>query len=290
MKLPNYTHKISESIIHKNLYLRYGKLIIFGILTNYIINEIIKKSNFDNYKTTNYIVYHLVTSISRIVINLSITRAEAFIYNFIFSLFSQVNSIYLGGLGGGSSEIINENSLLDKNSLFNELENLKHKIITKVTTIINKWLSIPNHSIDDLNKILEENKLIEKNEVNEENNFNLINQIIPVNITNSKYFIAYNKILNSLPYKLSAKLNNHIISIITELEQLNQQINQEYNTIITYTKIVSGIKQDQSDNIIDLNSLTTNSMDGYILNYKKLIKAKNNTSKQIKLILKNLLK
>ena len=64
-------------------------------------------------------------------------------------------------------------------------------------------------------------------------------------------------------------------------------INIQYNEIIEYTKLVSGVGKNNM--IIDMNtSLNDYAIHDYVTNYKKLIKQENKDTKNLKLILQKL--
>ena len=66
-------------------------------------------------------------------------------------------------------------------------------------------------------------------------------------------------------------------------------INNQYNEIIEYTKILSGVSIAKKDIIIDLdNTLSEKKIHDYVTNYKKLIKKENKSKKTLKLILHTL--
>jgi len=129
-------------------------------------------------------------------------------------------------------------------------------------------LKIPNCSINNLELIIEKNN---------------------IDITNSKYFKAYNQIKNNFPHKLSYNTNNTILTIIKNIESLKQEAQKQLINIIEYRKILVGFESTDFCEIIDINGLNKNTINHYINKYNQLIKNKSRNVKEIKKIFNNLL-
>ena len=163
----------------------------------------------------------------------------------------------------------------------NSNESFKDKIINKIVINLTELINSNDQSIEHLKIIIEKNKSIKKNKLTIKSNTNTnINTNIDENIdiTKSKYFEEYNKIKLNIPYKLSTNTNNKILSIITKIEKLRNQVDNQYDNIIEYTKIISGLESKKVCNIIDINGhnrITENTIHNCVNDYKKLIKKTN---------------
>jgi hypothetical protein len=110
-----------------------------------------------------------------------------------------------------------------------------------------------------------------------------------IDIDNVEIYKKYKEITASLQGKLSKKSEELLLKKIKDLEKLKQMINNQYNEIIEYTKILSGVSKPKKDMIIDLdNTLSEQKIHNYVTNYKKLIKQENKSKKNFKLILQTL--
>lgn len=110
-----------------------------------------------------------------------------------------------------------------------------------------------------------------------------------INIDTVEIYKRYKEITSSLQGKLSKKSEKLLLNKIKDLARLKQMINNQYNEIIEYTKILSGVSLSKKDIIIDLdNTLSEKKIHDYVTNYKKLIKKENKSKKNFKLILHTL--
>jgi len=110
-----------------------------------------------------------------------------------------------------------------------------------------------------------------------------------INIDTVEIYKRYKEITSTLQGKLSKKSEELLLNKIKDLARLKQMINNQYNEIIEYTKILSGVSIAKKDIIIDLdNTLSEKKIHDYVTNYKKLIKKENKSKKTLKLILHTL--
>ena len=158
----------------------------------------------------------------------------------------------------------------------------KNKLIIKLLSSID---------LDDISKKVEI-KLINFNQDNLEYKDNKINNLQEeedINIDENEVYQKYKEITTSLIGKLSNKSEVLLLNKIKDLVRLKQMINNQYDEIIEYTKILSGVSKPKKDMIIDLdNTLSEQKIHNYVTNYKKLIKQENKSKKNFKLILQTL--
>jgi hypothetical protein len=187
------------------------------------------------------------------------------IKNFINKLFAYVGySIQVGGSNTNKS--------------------FKDKIINKVIINLVEWINSNDQSIEHLKFIIEKNKSSKNNKSIIKSNTDYIKFYKNIDITKSKYFKEYNKIKSNIQFKLSINTNNKILSIITKIEKLKKEIDEQYENIIEYNKIISGIESKKICNIIDINGINENTIHNCVNNYKKLIKKTNTKIEKIKYI------
>ena len=106
-----------------------------------------------------------------------------------------------------------------------------------------------------------------------------------INIDEKEIYKKYKEITASLTGKLSKKSEQLLLNKIKDLEKLKKKINNQYNEIIEYTKLLSGV----NNNIMNLdNTLSEQTIHDYVTNYKKLIKKENKNTQNFKLILQTL--
>jgi hypothetical protein len=269
-KLDNYDNmKKLKSKFNLNDY----TIILIAGLFYYIYN------NYNNLKSNN-IQNYIISNLCIIIFNFIITELDINnqIIIFINSFFILFVNKKLSG-SGNSYNITNNSSKMS-------LENLKNKIINKIILIFNEWIQIPNHSLDHLKIIIEKNKDINTNNINT-NNINTNNNLINSNnidINNSKYLETFNKIKNTIPYKLSSSFNNKVLSIIKNIEYNKYLINQQNNLFLNYTKTLKNKKSNEICN--DINFTNNNINENMINNCLD----KQNNVKEIKIIFNNLLK
>jgi hypothetical protein len=107
-----------------------------------------------------------------------------------------------------------------------------------------------------------------------------------INIDEKEIYNQYKEITASLTGNLSKKSKELLLKKIKDLEILKKKINNQYNEIIEYTKLLSGINK---NNIMNLdNTLSEQTIHDYVTNYKKLIKKENKNTQNFKLILQTL--
>ena len=107
-----------------------------------------------------------------------------------------------------------------------------------------------------------------------------------INIDEKEIYKKYKEITASLAGNLSKKSKELLLKKIKDLEILKKKINNQYNEIIEYTKLLSGVN---NNNIMNLdNTLSEQTIHDYVTNYKKLIKKENKNTHNFKLILQTL--
>ena len=230
------------------------------ILGSYIA---VNYNKLDSFEAEEYIFGLLCLLISQFIVpELEISKQVINYLEYILKYIFKKITLQKGGEGDMSfqDKIVSSKS----KSLFNLFNKLKNKIIL----ILEEWIKIPNRSENDLKKIIERNK----------NN---------LQIQEKK---DYNKIKTIFPEKFSIKINNKIISISNKIEKLKKEIDEEYENIIEYTKILSGLKSNKFCENYDLDGLNKDTIHNCVTNYKKLIKNKNKKLKNIKKIFGRLLK
>ena len=95
-----------------------------------------------------------------------------------------------------------------------------------------------------------------------------------INIDEKEIYKKYKEITASLTGKLSKKSEELLLNKIKNLEKLKKKINNQYNEIIEYTKLLSGINKNNIIMNLD-NTLSEETIHDYVINYKKLIKKEN---------------
>ena len=199
------------------------------------------------------------------------------------------NKQLVGGSSSSSLNIIDQ--ILSSNLINKDIK----QIIKKIIAIFTEYFEKEHHTLDDLRNIIKKNLNID-NDLNEINNQNELNnkQILKhdeiIDITNSKYLEAYNKLKNTIPYKLSSLIDNKVISIIKKIEYNKQLIDKQTKNIFEYSNAIKNVNSNKiCDNIdFDKNNLNEITIDNCLTNYKKLIKEKKNNIKEIKIILDNI--
>ena len=225
------------------------------------------------------------------------------IISFINSIFKvDKNKQFGGSLLSKSSNTIDY--ILSSNLINKDIK----YIIKKIIAIYTEYFEKENHTLDDFRNIIKKNLNIDNdlNELDEQNNkqqiltssretfrvsFQASEPDEIIDITNSKYLQAYNKLKNTIPYKLSPLINNKVLSIIKKIEYNKQLIVKQYNTIFEYSNAIKNVNSNEiCDNInFDKNNINETTIDNCLTNYKKLIKEKRNNIKEIKIILDNII-
>jgi hypothetical protein len=207
-----------------------------------------------------------------------------------------LNDTLLIQFGGGSSNtMINIDQILSS-SIINK--DIKY-IIEKIIAIFTEYFEKENNTLDDFRNIIKKNLNID-NDLNDLNNLNEVNnqndkqQILKheeiIDITNSKYLQAYNKLKNTIPYKLSSLIDNKVLSIIKKIEYNKQSIEKQSKLIFEYSNAIKNVNSNEICDNIDFNKNNINeiTIHNCVTNYKKLIKDKKNNIKEIKIILDNI--
>ena len=205
-------------------------------------------------------------------------------------LLNPIKNQLLGGMISSVDNIFSAN-LINKDIKY---------IIKKIIVIFTEYFGKENRTLDDFRNIIKKNLNID----NDLNNINDKKQIFKENIlkhelspdeiidiTNSKYLEAYNKLKNTIPYKLSSLIDNKVISIIKKIEYNKQLIDKKSNMIFEYSNAIKNVNLNEiCDNIdFDKNNINETTIDNCLTNYKKLIKEKRNNIKEIKIILDNII-
>lgn len=218
----------------------------------------------DSFEAEDYIFGLLCLIISQFIVpELDISKQVTNYLEYILKYIFKKITFQIGGEGDMSFQ----NKIVSSKS--RSLLNLFNKLKNKIILILEEWIKIPNRSENDLKKIIEKNK--RNLQIQDSNK---IKTILP----------------EKFPEKLSIKINNKIISITNKIEKLKKEIDEEYENIIEYTKILSGLKSDKFCENYDLDGLNKDTIHNCVNNYKKLIKDKNKKSKDIKEIFYRLLK
>ena len=244
----------------------------------------------------------IITSFSNILYQIFIRIKQKFndikttISNFINGFFNIFNNLITSSnqksLYGGNYSYINligGNSNTDNNNL----NNIQNTLINKLVIIFTKLFNSNNHTQENLLLIIDS---IEDNNITQVNNITRTHinyskeDDEEIDITNSIYYKEFNKIKQNNT-NLSSTINNKILSIIKNIELLKRSIDKEYNTIVEYSKIISGINSKDffNDDINFSNKhLNYETMSNYVNNYKRLIKNENKNIKVLKNIFINL--
>jgi len=301
--------KIDIKKIYPNIKLPY-----YGILNNTDYNKNIVKNYID------FILYLLVQKIAeylylkkKIKIN-SVIVILCFFFihiinpkiSIIYQIISLMDKYFLNNaildnssasenkqlVGGSSSSSLNIINQILSSNLINK--DIKH-IIKKIIAIFTEYFRKENHTLDDLRNIIKKNLNIDDNlnkldDLNELDNKQIFKHDEIIDITNSKYLEAYNKLKNTIPYKLSSLIDNKVISIIKKIEYNKQLIDKKSNMIFEYSNAIKNVNLNEiCDNIdFDKNNINETTIDNCLTNYKKLIKEKRNNIKEIKIILDNI--
>ena len=253
---------------------------IFGII---IINFLFllntnEENNID--LLTKTILHAFSVILFEVIFNNNVNDFQKIIFSFITGLFfySRQDDTQNGGKSSGQNSV-------------NSLNNIKKTLIENLITIFTKLINSNNHTKENLLKIID----------SEFNKQKITNQLYinydkkdeeEINITNSIYYKEFNK-LKQNNINLSSNINNKILSIIKKIELIKKSIDKEYNIIIEYNKILSGLKSNNSNTFNnDINfsnkNLNYETMSNYINNYKKLIKHENKNIKLLESIFINL--
>jgi hypothetical protein len=146
-----------------------------------------------------------------------------------------------------------------------------NRIISQVTINLTQWYESRDNSIENLQLIIKQNssqKIIKPYQ-------NIIYDNLDITqFESNKYYQNLIKLLKSTGVKLTPNSINKILKLIARHQQLEKSIDTTYNTIIEYTKILSGLKSDkicESSNII-----TENTISNCVNEYKQLIKKQSN--------------
>ena len=157
-----------------------------------------------------------------------------------------------------------------------EIEN--NNVLKELLSInLDETLKEVESNILNLNKVEDKivNKIVKYKEEEED-----------INIDEKEVYKKYKEITTSLTGKLSNKSEALLLNKIKKLELLKQMINKQYNEIVEYSKLLSGVNNNM---IMDLdNTLSEQKIHDYVTNYKKLIKKENKGTKNLKLILQTL--
>ena len=311
----NSSSKISSLL--SNYKFKPNTIITITALLLFIYNNYNKLHLIDN---KNYIIGVLCLIIYEFIIpNLDIkTQITSFIISLfvIYKKYINVssNKFSLNGGSGYASRMPEGKrsgyaSRMPEGKRSNILLELQNYIINKLTKIFNELFKIPNHSLDDLKNIIKQNKDLEINNklyTNQIYTINNLDEINNIDIHNSKYLLAFNKIKNNIPYNLSSSINNKIMSIIKKIEYNKNLINQQYKQLFDYTNVLKNIKSNEictyysvssghtkqaakGNNINLTNNIDENTINNCLDEYKKLIKNKQKNVKKIKIIFDYLL-
>jgi hypothetical protein len=201
-----------------------------------------------------------------------------------------LNDTLLRQFGGGSlNTMINIDQILSS-SIINK--DIKY-IIEKIIAIFTEYFEKENNTLDDFRNIIKKNLNID-NDLNDLNEINNQQQILKheeiIDITNSKYLQAYNKLKNTISYKLSSLIDNKVLSIIKKIEHNKQSIEKQSKLIFEYSNAIKNVNSNEICDNIDFNKNNINeiTIHNCVTNYKKLIKDKKNNIKEIKIILDNI--
>ena len=254
------SNKNKKEIISKSIITSFSN-ILYQIF-------IITKEKYNDIKTT---ISNFINEFFNIFNNLITSSNKKSLYggkSNLSELHYNINYSYINLIGGNSST--------DNNNL----NNIQNTLINKLVIIFTKLFNSNNHTQENLLLIIDS---IEDNQLNQDNNITqtYINYSKEddeeIDITNSIYYKEFNKIKQNNT-NLSSTINNKILSIIKNIELLKRSIDKEYNTIIEYSKIISGINSKDffNDDINFSNKhLNYNTMSNYVNNYKRLIKNEN---------------
>ena len=160
------------------------------------------------------------------------------------------------------------------------------KIINRIVKNLTEWYNSDNHSIENLKSIIKFNE-------NENISNTVQNKIIHIPIQNnitlkSKYYENLKKVYQSLNVSLDHASLEKIVNLIVQAEELKESVDKEFEKIIEYTNILSGLKSNKINDICDLNGskiVTNQVISDCIHDYKYLIRKQNKVNNNINYIL-----
>lgn len=241
----------------------------------------------------------IITSFSNILYQIFIRIKEKYndikttISNFINGFFNIFNNLITSSnkksLYGGNYSYINligGNSSTDNTNL----NNIKNTLINKLVIIFTKLFNSNNHTQENLLLIIDSIEDYQVNNITRTHINYSKEDDEEIDITNSIYYKEFNTIKQNNT-NLSSTIINKILSIIKKIELLKRSIDKEYNIIVEYSKIISGINSKDffNDDINFSNKhLNYKTMFNYVNNYKRLIKHENKNIQVLKNIFINL--